>query len=283
MRYVKDVFTVHFQNLFRNLASLLFLWPAVFLLLGRRRVRDVLRGLPRALPKIGLIGLFTFLFQLAFTTSLYLIYPAVMTLIYQSNVLFSVLFAVVFFADERKSVGRRVFQVGLVMAAAGVLVVIGAGAELGRARFGIGVLTVTLAAVCWAMVGTLVRKWLPAVPGIVSVSAVFTCVFPLYVATYLVASGGFPIPRAPAGLWAAMLLSGVVGMGVGQTAYYYAVGTLGIALAGSLGLLIPLLVGVLSFIVFGEVLSLWQILGGVVLLSGSYLVIRSRFGSLEGG
>jgi drug/metabolite transporter (DMT)-like permease len=105
----------------------------------------------------------------------------------------------------------------------------------------------------------------------------------LYFITYVGVSGGFVIPRAPAGMWILMVTSGLIGMGVGQTAYYYAIGTLGIALAGSLGLLIPLLTGVLSFIVFGEVLSLWQMLGGVVLVSGSFLLIRSRFAVIQEG
>ena len=283
MRFIKDHFTVYFQILVRNLASLVLLWPAVLLFLGRKRTGEVLRHLPPLLPKLGLIALLSYLFQVAFTTSLYLIYPGVVTLIYQSGVLFSVLFGFLLFADERRTVRSRLFQIGLVMAISGVAAVIASGGELGKADFNIGVLIVVLSAAFWAMLGTLIRRWLSGIPGIVSVTVVFTILAPFYLITYVSISGGFVIPRAPAGVWILMVISGLIGMGVGQTAYYYAIGTLGIALAGSLGLLIPLLTGVLSFIVFGEILSLWQILGGVVLISGSFLLIRSRFAAIQEG
>ena len=91
-RFVKESFTVHFQNLIRNLASVVFLWPAVCFIVGKG-LKDTFRRLPPLLPKIGLIVLFTYLFQVGFTVSLYLIYPGIMTLIYQSNVVFSVLLA----------------------------------------------------------------------------------------------------------------------------------------------------------------------------------------------
>jgi drug/metabolite transporter (DMT)-like permease len=277
MRSIKEHFTVYFQILVRNVSSLVLLWPAVFVFLGRKRAKEVLRQIPPLLPKLGLIALLSYLFQLAFTTSLYLIYPGVVTLIYQSGILFSVVFAFLLFADERRTIKSRRFQIGLVMAVSGVVAVIASGAELGKADFSLGVLVVILSAAFWAMLGTLIRKWLSAIPGIVSVTVVFTMLAPLYLITYVGTSGGFSIPQAPWQMWVMMVTSGLIGMGVGQTAYYSAVGTLGIALAGSLGLLIPLLTGVLSYLVFGEILSLWQIFGGVILIAGCYLVIRSRF------
>jgi drug/metabolite transporter (DMT)-like permease len=281
MRTIKDHFSVYFQILVRNVSSLMLLWPAVLMFLGRRRTAEVLRLLPPLLPKLGLIALLSYLFQVAFTTSLYLIYPGVVTLIYQSGVLFSVLFGFLLFADERRTIKSRLFQIGLVMAISGVAAVIASGGELGKAEFNIGVLIVILSAAFWAMLGTLIRRWLSAIPGIVSVTVVFTILAPLYLITHIGFSGGFVVPRAPAAMWIMMVTSGLIGMGVGQTAYYYAIGSLGIALAGSLGLLTPLITGLLSYVVFGEVLSLWQMLGGVALVAGSFLVIRSRFKAIR--
>ena len=43
MRFIKDHFTVYFQILVRNLASLVLLWPAVLLFLGRICAPEVLK------------------------------------------------------------------------------------------------------------------------------------------------------------------------------------------------------------------------------------------------
>jgi drug/metabolite transporter (DMT)-like permease len=52
---------------------------------------------------------------------------------------------------------------------------------------------------------------------------------------------------------------------------------LGVALSSILDLLRPFLVGVLSVIVFAESMTVWQVIGGLVLLLGAYIVITVRF------
>ena len=67
--------------------------------------------------------------------------------------------------------------------------------------------------------------------------------------------GGFPVPQAPPVIWAFLVVSGLIGLGVGLSLYYRAIAVLGIALSSSLALLIPLLVGVASFFLFRERLT----------------------------
>jgi drug/metabolite transporter (DMT)-like permease len=99
----------------------------------------------------------------------------------------------------------------------------------------------------------------------------------LYLLTDIIINRGMHFPEASFSMWLLMLISGIVGVGVAHSAYYYSVPSLGVALSATLDLSRPFLAGMISFLVFRESLTIPQIIGGLVLLSGSYLVIKIRF------
>jgi len=277
VRAITDSFPVHFQNSCRYLASLLVLWPALLLGSGRGRMREYGRLLRDNAWRIALVAIVNYVYQACYTYSLFFVAPSVMTLVNQTQVLFGVLFAVLFFADERAFVGTPAFLLGAAMALCGVALVVAGGASFGTASFTSGVLLVVGSAFCWSLLGTLLRALLPRVPPLLSITAVFTLVTPLFIATYAVAHRGLPIPKAPVPDWILMISSGLLAIGLGQSLYYRAVPVLGIAVCSSIGLLVPLLASVVSYVVYGDALAPVQIIGAVVLLCGSCLVIRTRF------
>ncbi len=277
IRYVTASFSVNFQNTCRYLVSLLMLWPLVLLTTdgdGRRSYARILRA---KAARLALIALANYAFQVCYTYSLYLVMPYVMSLVGQTQILFGVLFAVLFFRDERAFMRSPLFIGGVVLAVAGVCLVIGGGSAFGTPGFGAGMLLVVGSAFSWALMGTLIRAWLPEVPPLLSISAVFTVVTPLFLATYALSHGGIPVPRAPGLHWAVLVASGLLAVGLGQSLYYRAVPVLGVAVSSSIGLLTPLLASVISFIVYGETLTAVQLAGAVVLIGGSWLVVRARF------
>jgi drug/metabolite transporter (DMT)-like permease len=112
-----------------------------------------------------------------------------------------------------------------------------------------------------------------------ALSAVFTIVTPLFLLTDVVVSGGLRFPQAPAGDWAVLVLSGLIGVGLGHSLYYSAVPVVGVTVSSGLGLLVPLLAGVLSIVLFGERFGALRLAGAALVLAGCYLVIRERFRS----
>ncbi len=272
-------FSVNFQNACRYLVSLLVLWP-VYLLSARRDRPAMVRQfrlLRARLGKIAIIALAGYGFQVCYTYSLYLITPSLQSLVGQTQVLFGVLFAVLLFPDERAFIGSWRFVVGVVAALAGVGVVIVGGRSFGSLDFGVGVLVVVASSACWALLGALLRAWVPDLPPQMTVSAVFTVVSPLFVLTYAITHHGLPIPSAPAVHWLILVSSGLVAIGLGHSMFYRAVPVLGVSVSTSIGLLLPLLASLVSFAAFGETLTPVQLVGAVVLLAGSFLVIRARF------
>lgn len=280
IRYVKDSYSAVFQSFFRYSVSLIALWCICFLTIDKpvlRRNFKIIRGM---IPKIILIALANYGFQIGYTYGFYLVYPGAGTLINQSGVIFSVLLAGLFFTDERKTMKRAMFWIGLAMALTGVVVTVVGGKEFGSFDFNVGVLMITFSSMAWALFSTLIRKWLGELKRIFAVSTIFSIVIPMFLITYLIVDG-FTIPQAPAGTWLILITSGFVGIGIGHSFYYMALPVIGVATTSTLNLLIPFIVGLLSFLIYAETLTVFQIVGGIVLITGAFIVTRARFRHIE--
>jgi drug/metabolite transporter (DMT)-like permease len=281
IRFVSGYYSALFQALFRYMAALVVLWSFTAVVLGPKRLRSEVPQLLSRWPKILLIAGANYGFQLTFTLSLYLLYPGLVTLVNQSLILFSVFLAALMFPDERSTLGSTLFLAGVVVAITGVIMTIVGSGSFGTLQFSLGIVVVLVSALFWAFLGALIRKWLGGMSTSFALSSVFTIVTVLFFLTYLVAHRGLPVPSAPTGIWIFLALSGLIGLGIGHSLYYRSVGILGLALSSSLALLIPLLVGVASFFLFQERLTWIQLVGGISLLAGCYLVTRARFRNIE--
>ena len=279
IRYIKEFFPVNFQNFFRYFVSLFIIWPVFLVSHSRAEVQEHLRKLPTLLGKFFLIACINYIFQLSFTYSFFLLYPGFGVLIYKMGVIFSVFLAAAFFPDERNALKNRLFQSGLLLAFIGVILTIIGSQDFGHVEFNLGIVLILLAAAAWSLLTALVKKWLPGIPASFSVSVVLTIVTPLYLLTDIVMNRGIRLPEAPLSAWLFMIISGFIGVGIAHSSYYHSVPVLGVALCASLDLSRPFIAGLLSFLIFGESLTVWQIIGGLLLLFGSYLVIRIRFQS----
>jgi drug/metabolite transporter (DMT)-like permease len=279
IRAISGSFPVNFQNSARYLVSLAVLWPVLALSTDRAGLRALLSTARAHAPRIVVVALVNYAFQACYTWSLSMVTPAVMTLVSQTQVIFGVFLALALFPDERAIVKSPLFIAGLLLALAGVGSVVAGGRSFGSPSFGLGVLVVVGSAASWALLGALLRKWLPGVPPLLSLASVFTVVTPLFVATYAIAHPGFPIPRAPPLHWVLLVGSGLLAIALGHSLFYRAVPVLGVSVSTSINLLTPFLASVVSFLAFGETLTALQLAGAGVLIGGSYLVIRTRFRS----
>jgi drug/metabolite transporter (DMT)-like permease len=277
IRWVSAWFPVNLQNSVRYLVSLAVLWPIILLPADSARRAELARLLRKHAPQILVVALTNYAFQVCYTESLFFVTPSVMTLVSQTQVLFGVLFAALFFADERSFVRGPLFILGLFLALGGVALVVAGGPAFGSPTFGAGVLFVVGSAASWALLGALLRLWLPDVPPLLSLAAVFTVVTPAFILTYVAVHGGVPIPAAPPLAWVVLVASGLLAIGLGHSLFYRAVPVLGISVSTSINLLTPLLASVVSYVVSGERLTPVQLAGAAVLLGGSWLVIRARF------
>ena len=276
IHYVKDWFPVLFQNFFRYLISLTVLWALCATTLKKRLIKKNFYMAKRLWPYLLVIVALNYIFQTAFTWGLYLVLPGVGSLVEQTGIVFNVLLATIFFADERATMRNPLFLGGIVFAVGGAVFIIVGSERFGQFEFNFGIFLIIICAAAWAMMGTIIRKFLYRLTPIFATATIFSLVTPIFLITHF-AVDGFHILSAPPAIWALLVVSGFIGIGVGHTLYYASIPVLGLAASAGLNLLIPLFAGLLSYLVFGETFTAAQFGGGAVLIGGCYLAIRIRF------
>ena len=174
-----------------------------------------------------------------------------------------------FFGERR----GRLFWIGLGIAVAGAGIVL--GQDLLRSLdFGLGTFMGLLAAVGYgaymlatqrgrAFLDTLSYFWM---------IAVFTAFF-LWIGTLIL---GFSLTGYPTSSYYYFLAMGLVVQVLGWLAITFAQGHLPAAIVAPTLLGQPILTAVFAALILGESFTLFHILGGIAVLTGVYLVIRSR-------
>jgi drug/metabolite transporter (DMT)-like permease len=165
---ITESFSVNFQNAFRYMVSLLLLWPAFFLTEEHDLLRAHVSPLRKKAKYIAVIALANYSFQVCYTYSLFLLAPSMMSLLNQTQVAFGVLFAVIFFRDERAFIVRPMFLAGLLAALTGVVFVVIGRKTLDVHGLTIGILVILTSAACWALLGSFLRRWVADVPPLIS-------------------------------------------------------------------------------------------------------------------
>lgn len=284
IRYTAESFPVALQTFLRYLAALAVLWA--WLGASGQVSRANLSRVFASAPRFAVIIVLNFCFQITWTLTFHTLLPGLGSLLFRSSALFSVVLAILFFPDEHDTLRSWRFLAGLPLALAGVSLTIVGGHSLGSPGFGLGVLAVLVSAASWAGVGAAIKRWLPDIPASVSVVTVFTAVTPLFLVAHVILAAGpwasgaaSVLPSASVSQWVIMLLSGLIGVGVGHSLFYRAVPVLGVTLSSSVGLLAPFLTSILSLVVFGETFPAVKLVGGALLVLGAWWVVRARFGS----
>lgn len=175
------------------------------------------------------------------------------------------------FFHERRG---RIFWVGLCLAMAGVVVVLGQDLALAM-EFGLGSLLGLLAAIFYGAyflatqagrihLDTLSYSWITTTS-----SAVFLLAMVLLFKQ--------PLTGYSSVTWLAFLASGLVVQTGGWLLLHYVQGHLPASIVSPTLLLQPVITAFIAIPLFGEVFTAWHILGGAAVLGGIFLVHRSRF------
>lgn len=259
---LKDSYSLVFQAFSRYALSMILLWSYQKISLPRREWRRCWSLVPSLLPWISLTALFTFAFQMMFTATYFRLSPGFGTLLYQNQVVFSLILGMLFFSEERKLLKHGGFYLGFLAVIFGAVLVIRSRFGGVQGRLDPGILLPLGAGLCWAFVGVTVKETFPHFPNGFSTALVFSIVAVLMFITLLFEPGpsvsGHPSP----GSWILMLGMGFAGVGVGHTLFYYVLPRLGVVLTAGLQLLLPFIAGIVSFLIMGETVRPLQAAGG---------------------
>ena len=275
--WIKDDFSLLFQVWLRYVSSTAALW--VFLLADKSLPENLEKFIENGgyfLRRLSVTACCTIMFQLLYTWCFFLIPPGFGILLYQSQVIFSVVLGIVFFKTERQLIRQSGTTAGILMALGGAALVIIFQSQGFSVAYNTGILLALGGALSWSFVGLTVKKWIAnKLTPLFTVTIVFTLVS-IFLTPSVLLSG--PHVTGSPGIikWLVLVGSGLLGIAGGQGLYYYLLPRLGIITASSVQLLVPLFTGIFSFLLFGERLTLLQLAGAIILLGGCRVVLLQK-------
>ena len=270
IKFLSPYFDGHTQNFYRYLAAVGALVPLNLICFRAEFIRS-LKNIRQFLLPVFLV----FTFQTLWVKGIYLLEPAMVALISRSHVLFVALLSFALFADERKVIGSRYFIAGSLMAVLGVTGVIAGKSNFGFSYPGTGVLIILLGAVAWAFYLIAVKRIVRNTDTLVAVSVIFCLALPLFFLASLLFGNIGDLIEAPASVNAVLFVSGIFCVGIANAFNYKSIKILGTAVSSNFVLITPFFTAIASYYIFGETLSLWQIVSGVVLVLGCIFLLRS--------
>lgn len=274
-------FTTHIDgwtaNGWRYGASALIWLPALFVAYARNRV-------PPGLWRAALIpSLFNAIAQACFGLAPYHVDPGLMTFSLRFQIVFVALGAAIMFAPERRVIRSPLFILGLLLVVGGTMATLafkpgglGSGTRLGVA------LSVA-SGLFYAGYALSVRRWMVHMPPITAFAAVsqYTALLLILPMFFLGGGGGYLIGGGEAlnlsgGRMALLILSAIIGIGIGHTLYFFSIGRLGLAVSAGVVQLQPITVSIASLFLFGERLTPLQWTTGIAAIAGAAVMLYAQ-------
>ncbi len=258
------------QNLLRYSVACLVWLPFLFFSIKAKRLdRRVWRR--AVVPAVANV-----IMQSLFACAYYYIGPAFMVLLMKSSIIWIASFSLIFFAEERALVKSKRFWSGLALSAMGVVGVLYYKEDFAATRTLTGIIIALMTAFMWAVYTLSVRiafKDIDSRHGF-SVISIYT-VAGLCTLGLLFGRLGDCLQMG-ARQWVCVVVSGVMCIALAHVLYYTAMRRVGATIPALVVLAQPFIVLAISYVVFEEMLNIYQLLFGTVLLVGSGLAIWAQ-------
>lgn len=269
---IRAGYSPHTQNFYRYAAGTAVLLP--FLIRAARRPET--RPSRRVLGWLLAATVPNLCHQICWTVSLNWIHPGLSSFLNKSSVLFAALLAFALYAEERWLLRSKRFLSGLLLTLLGTVGLSVLRGDLNQMQANLGVVLALLAGFSWASYSVMVKRPTGEVGSTVSFSivGVYTTVVLLGIALGWGDLGQWN--RAPWRVNAVMIFSGILCIGAGHTFYYYAMQRLTVSVCATVLLTTPMGTLWISHWLFGETMTVGQIVSGLVLIAGGMLTLLAR-------
>lgn len=270
--WLHDYFDVWTQNFYRYLAAIAVILPMAWRSLKRESsgltLKNSIRCLFPAIPNAS--------HQIFQTLGVVALLPGLYSIIGRSCVIFTAIFAMILFADERWILRSSKFLTGMIICLTGsVLIVLFKDGDLGTFNV-TGFSYAMMAILSWASYGVLLKKSPAALsaPVMFVLVAIFTAL--LLLPLMLMFGDPGAILTAPPFAVFILVLSGALCIGVGHALWIVSIRELGATFSQSLQLLCPIVAIYLSHLLFQESINFAQGIAAAAIIAGSLLVLRAK-------
>ena len=271
VRYFSAFLDVHTQNAFRYLSASVSLL-IISLIFFRKELKQCLK----IWPKLLITSFFIVIMQTFWTLSLYRILPATATLIGKISIVFTVVMSFMFFHEERESIKSIKYISGTLLCFFGVIGVIFLKKEMTSLQMKLGIIFVVLAELFWTLYAVYVQKKLKSYNTLAFMPYVLIISFFVFSVLAMIKGNPMAIIYLPPKALFFLFISGLFCIGIAHSIYYFAIRATGIALASSVLLVSPFLTAIFSYFIFGEILTVGQLISGAIILIGGYIVSKSK-------
>lgn len=223
---------------------------------------------------------FNTLGQVAFTWAFYLIDPGLGTFGLRMQIVFVTVGAALLFDSERRIVRSPGFMLGLVLVFFGTLGMLALGAGFGERATTLGVLVAVGSGLVFAGYALSVRRFMHGMQPLIAFAAIslYTAIGSVALMLLFGERAGASVLALPSGQIALLLLSSLIGIGIGHTLYYMSIARLGVAVSAGVIQLQPFLVAAGSYCMFDERLSSLQWACGCVAILGAAVILAVQHG-----
>ncbi|GMV26849.1 MAG: hypothetical protein AMXMBFR58_28800 [Phycisphaerae bacterium] len=249
------------------------LWAPV-LVLGLWR-----RDLPKGIWRAALVpSIFNTIAQVAFAIAPYMVKPGLMTFSMRLQIIFLTVGAALLFPAERRVIRTGGYLSGMAM------VMIGTAATLMFQDGGLGggtaagVAISIAAGLFYAFYGLSVRKSMQEYHPFTAFAVVsqYTAAAIVVLMVVLGDRHGMTVLDLPGTRQFLLVLSAVIGIGLGHTLYFASISRLGLAVAAGVVQLQPITVSIGSMLLFDERLNALQWIGGTIAIAGAVIMLLAQ-------
>jgi len=227
--------------------------------------------------RLALVALPNTLMQTAYAASFYYVYPSLVSLVSRTQVLFVILLSFLIFHDERQVIRSPRFLFGMALALAGVgLVVFGRDLALltqlsvSESGFWIGTTLALLYALFGAVYSLAIKRAVRDIPPLLSFTHV-SWMTTLGLTVPMLVSGGYrDLYAQPAWGLGLMAVSSLLAIAIAHPLYFTALREVTAVTASSMLQLIPVFTCLFSAVLYHDVLSPLQLIGGGAVVLGTW-------------
>lgn len=234
------------------------------------------KKLPAGIWKAALVpGLMNCLGQVGFTWAHYKIDPGLLTFGLRAQMIVVAIGAVLLFPAERLVIRKPSFILGILMVMGGTAGTIAFDNEFGTTQNLFGVGLALWAGAFFAGYALAVRKCMAGINPMMAFAVIsqYTAGTMLVIMLVFGVESGVTALELPGPQFGLLLLSSVIGIGLGHVLYYISIAKLGVAVSTGVIQLQPFTVALLSLWWFGEILTIPQWGLGALAVGGAILML----------
>jgi drug/metabolite transporter (DMT)-like permease len=270
IKYLANFVDFWTQNLLRYAIAMVMFMPILIFSIKTRKVNSSIwsKALLPAIPNISA--------QCLWAAAFYYINPAFMSLLSQSQILWTMAISMIVFADERPLLRSKRFLAGSLAAMVGLVGIIVLKQDFTARASVIGIVITLAWAVNWALYSIAAKvafKTIDSAAGFAVVS-LYT-VPPLAVLAFVFGRVGQCLSMSPSA-WIYLLISAVSSIAISHSCYYAAIKRIGATIPSLVILALPFLILLVSRVLFNEKLSAAQWFFGLLLVAGAALALWAQ-------